>query len=224
MPRAPSVTVSRIAPLCDHTSRCSPKGEKNLGGHPQTPVWGCPPPSPSPDAIRLLFRARVAPGLQQTPRTPQKREIGAPMTPGPATPRKERRIWGTPPDPRHGAAAPFTLARRQFACSSERGWPVASANAADSAEARDRRPYDPGPHHSPKEKGIWGTPPDPRYGAAAPFTLARRPRRSPKGERNPEDTPQTPMWDRRPLHPRQTPIRPKPKGGGHRPPPGFAFR
>jgi hypothetical protein len=34
-----------------------------------------------------------------------------------------------------------------------------------------------------------GTPPDPRYGADAPATLARRTRRSPKGERNPGDIP-----------------------------------
>src|SRR5450759_4859913 len=37
------------------------------------------------------------------------------MTPGPATPRREKRIWGTPPDPRYGGAAPFTLARCRFA-------------------------------------------------------------------------------------------------------------
>src|SRR5260370_81872 len=39
-------------------------------------------------------------------------ERAACFSPPLPTPSKIRRVWGTPPDPRYGAAAPFTLARR----------------------------------------------------------------------------------------------------------------
>jgi hypothetical protein len=54
-------------------------------------------------------------------------------------------------------------------------------------------------------KDIWGTPPDPRYGAAAPFTLAGQPLPI-RGEGFWGDTPQTPGMGCRPLHPGQTPF------------------
>jgi hypothetical protein len=202
---------------------------------------GLPPPSPSPDANSTALPSEGGPWLQRRPLATQKREIGTAITPGPATPHKGERILGDTPDPRYGATAPFTLARRHstpptttgiglpppspspdtnstalpseggpwlqrrpltprkretpFDCSSQRGWPRGLQQSPLTPRKREiGDAMTPDPATPRREKGISGAPTRP------------------------------PVWGCRPLHPRQTPIRPKPKGGGQRPPPRFAFR
>jgi hypothetical protein len=162
-------------------SRRSPKGEGNLGDTPRPPVWGCRRLYPRQAQIRQLFRARVAQGLQLRPLCPRKRGIGAAMTPrSRRSPKGERKSGGHPQTPGMGLPPPSPSLNANSGLWSE-GGAVASTVAADSTEALDRRRYDPQVSPLPERgKESWGTPPDPRYGAAAPFTLARRHSTPPK--------------------------------------------
>jgi hypothetical protein len=130
------------------------------GDTPRPPVWGCPPFTL---ARRHSTHPPKSPGLGLPPASPSP---GANRTP--------------PQDPRYGCRR---LHPRQAQISSalpSEGSPMASGEAADSTEARDRCRYDPRPRRSSKGERNLGDTPDPRYGGVPPFTLARRKFDAPK--------------------------------------------